>query len=102
MWPRNGGLPTRSRLDLPAQPAGAPARPAWDLESNATAFVTFLESCRVGHVVFVSSGAVYDGLIGDVTPESRVSPRLPYAISKLASELYLRFFIERRGTVSSG
>ena len=46
----------------------------------------------------VSSGAVYDGLTGEVTPATPVSPRLPYAISKLASEQYLRFFAERRGT----
>ena len=30
-----------------------------------------------------------------------MSPRLPYAISKLASEQYLRFFAEHRGTVGS-
>ena len=29
-------------------------------------------------------------LTGDVTPETPVSPRLPYAISKLAAEQYLR------------
>jgi UDP-glucose 4-epimerase len=52
-------------------------------------------------VVYVSSGAVYDGLSGAVSPASAVSPRLPYAISKLASEQYLRFFAEHRGSVSS-
>jgi nucleoside-diphosphate-sugar epimerase len=52
-------------------------------------------------VVYVSSGAVYDGLHGAVNPETAVSPRLPYAISKLASEQYLRFFAERRGSVDS-
>ena len=49
----------------------------------------------------VSSGAVYDGLSGAVSPATPVSPRLPYAISKLASEQYLRFFAEHRGSVSS-
>ena len=49
----------------------------------------------------MSSGAVYDGLRGGVSPETPVSPRLPYAISKLASEQYLRFFAEHRGTVDS-
>ena len=65
------------------------------------ALVTFLEQLRVGHFVYVSSGAVYDGLIGPVTPATPVAPRLPYAISKLASEHYLRFFAERRDTVDS-
>ena len=49
----------------------------------------------------MSSGAVYDGLRGAVSPATPVSPRLPYAISKLASEQYLRFFAEHRGTVDS-
>ena len=34
-------------------------------------------------------------------PGTPVSPGLPYAISKLASEQYLQFFCEHRGTVSS-
>jgi UDP-glucose 4-epimerase len=49
----------------------------------------------------VSSGAVYDGLTGEVTPATPVSPRLPYGISKLASEQYVRYFAERRGTLGS-
>jgi nucleoside-diphosphate-sugar epimerase len=84
-----------------SDPAVSADRPRWDLESNTTALVTFLEHCPAGHVVFVSSGAVYDGLIGNVTPATPVAPRLPYAISKLACEHYLRFFAERRGSVGS-
>jgi nucleoside-diphosphate-sugar epimerase len=83
-------------------PAASAERPRWDLDSNAGAFVTFLEHCPASHVVFVSSGAVYDGLQGTVTPETPVSPTLPYAISKLASEQYLRFFVTQRGSVDSG
>jgi len=63
--------------------------------------VTCLEHCPADHVVYLSSGAVYDGLSGAVSPKSAVSPRLPYAISKLAAEQYLRFFAEHRGSVSS-
>ncbi len=44
----------------------------------------------VGHLVYVSSGAVYDGLAGPVSPATAVRPRLPYAISKLASEQYVQ------------
>jgi UDP-glucose 4-epimerase len=82
-------------------PAASAQRPRWDLESNTVAFVTTLEQCPADHVVYVSSGAVYDGLSGAVSPDTAVSPRLPYAISKLASEQYLRFFTEHRRTVGS-
>jgi nucleoside-diphosphate-sugar epimerase len=82
-------------------PAASSAQPRWDLESNTTALVNFLEHCATDHLVYVSSGAVYDGLVGAVTPASEVSPRLPYAISKLASEQYIRFFSERRQSVGS-
>lgn len=82
-------------------PAASAERPRWDLESNTLAFVTCLEHCPADHVVYLSSGAVYDGLSGPVSPATAVSPRLPYAISKLASEQYLRFFAEHRGSVSS-
>lgn len=82
-------------------PAASSVRPRWDLESNAVALVNFLEHCPSRHVVFVSSGAVYDGLVGSVSPASAVSPHLPYAISKLASEYYLRFFTDPRRTVGS-
>ena len=97
-----GGTPD-AMLYLAANgdPAASAERPRWDLESNTLAFVTCLEHCPARHVVYVSSGAVYDGLSGAVTPASPVSPRLPYAISKLASEQYLRFFAERRDTVQS-
>jgi len=82
-------------------PARSAERPAWDLQLNTVALVTCLEHIRVGHFVYVSSGAVYDGLSGPVTPATPVAPRLPYAISKLASEHYLRAFAERRRTVAS-
>ena len=82
-------------------PAASSERPRWDLESNAVALVTFLEHCAVDHLVFLSSGAVYDGLTGEVAPGTPVSPVLPYAISKLASEQYVRFFCERRHALRS-
>jgi UDP-glucose 4-epimerase len=82
-------------------PALSAKHPRWDLESNTTALVNFLEHCPVDHLVFASSGAVYDGLTGPVSPATAVSPTLPYAISKLASEQYIRFFAERRRTPAS-
>jgi UDP-glucose 4-epimerase len=82
-------------------PAVSVGQPRWDLESNTVALVTFLEHCPVDHLVYLSSGAVYDGLLGAVTPETPVAPRLPYAISKLASEQYVRFFAGRRHAIGS-
>jgi len=82
-------------------PAVSVERPRWDLDSNTVALVNFLEHVRVGHMVYVSSGAVYDGLAGAVSPSAAVAPHLPYAIAKLASEHYVRFFAERRKTVDS-
>lgn len=82
-------------------PAASAERPRWDLESNTLALVTFLEQCPVEHLVYLSSGAVYDGLHGPVSPATPVSPRLPYAISKLAAEQYIRFFCELRHSLDS-
>jgi len=82
-------------------PAKSADRPAWDLMLNTLTLVTLLEHVRVGHFVYVSSGAVYDGLSGPVSPMTHVAPLLPYAISKLASEHYLRAFAERRKTVKT-
>ena len=82
-------------------PAKSADRPAWDLALNTLALVTLLEHVRFGHFVYVSSGAVYDGLRGDVSPQTSVAPRLPYAISKLASEHYVRAFAERRRSIGS-
>ena len=69
-------------------PAASAERPRWDLESNTVALVTTLEHCPADHVVYLSSGAVYDGLSGSVSPASAVSPRLPYAISKWVSKIF--------------
>lgn len=84
------GDPSRSAKD-----------PLWDLQSNTVALLTFLEQCPVSHLVYLSSGAVYEGLTGPVSPDSPVNPKLPYAVSKLASEGYIRFYAERRGSPDS-
>jgi len=73
-------------------PAVSAAKPAFDLNSNALTLVKLLEKIRFGKFIYFSSGAVYDGLSGPVTPSCALSPRLPYAISKLASERYLKHF----------
>jgi nucleoside-diphosphate-sugar epimerase len=75
-------------------PAVSVERPAFDLRSNTLTVVNLLENVRFGRLIYFSSGAVYDRLHGPVSPQSQVNPRLPYAISKLASERYLEHFRE--------
>jgi len=96
-----GGADAVLYLAANGDPAISTDRPRWDLEANTIALVTFLEHCHADRLVYVSSGAVYDGLRGAVTPATPVAPRLPYAIAKLASEHYVRFFAERRRTLGS-
>ena len=69
-------------------PAYSDHAPADDLRANAQSMVNVVNACRFGHLLFFSSGAVYDGLQGTVTPASALKPTLPYAISKWASERY--------------
>jgi nucleoside-diphosphate-sugar epimerase len=76
-------------------PAWSVAHPAEDLRDGALALVTFFSTFRAGRVVYFSSGAVYDGLNGPVSPASRLDPMLPYAVGKLASEQYVKFFGKR-------
>jgi nucleoside-diphosphate-sugar epimerase len=98
---RVGAVDACLYLTANGDPARSAERPVWDLQLNTVALVTFLERVSVGRLVYLSSGAVYDGLTGAVTPNTPVAPRLPYAISKLASEHYVRAFSERRQTLGS-
>ncbi len=75
-------------------PALSVSRPAFDLRSNTIALLELLEAITFDKFVYFSSGAVYDGLKGPVSPRTSISPHLPYAISKLTSERYLERFAE--------
>ena len=73
-------------------PAYSVGHPKEDLRDTALGLLTFFNHFRAQKVIYFSSGAVYDGLSGPVSPRSFLDPRLPYAISKLASEFYIKFF----------
>src|SRR6266852_4533169 len=73
-------------------------RPIDDLTTNAIGLLHLLQSCSLDHLVYLSSGTVYIGLTGLVGPDSAVSPTLPYAISKVAAEQYIRAFANYRQT----
>jgi len=84
-----------ARVDIP----WSVREPAADLMANTIPFLNFLEHVRVGKLVYFSSGAVYDGLQGEVEPTAPIAPTLPYAISKLDCERYAHFCQERRKTI---
>ena len=73
-------------------PALSVAKPAFDLRSNTISCVQLLEALHFERLIYFSSGAVYDGMVGAVSPRSHIAPLLPYSISKFASEQYLRHF----------
>ena len=75
--------------------------PLSDLDSTVRALVNFLENFSCEKFVFLSSGAVYDGLKGHVSPDSKLSPTLPYAISRLTAENYIRFYHKRRRSLGN-
>jgi len=97
----SGGADAVLYLAANGDPAASARDPLRDLQLNTVALVTFLQHVRAPRIVYLSSGAVYDGLSGVVTPASPVNPRLPYAISKLACEQYVRFFSEKSGAPAS-
>lgn len=68
--------------------------PVMDVQANIISLLNFLATFG-GRLVFMSSGAVYYGLRGQVSPATPVFPTFPYAISKYASEMYIRSFHER-------
>jgi nucleoside-diphosphate-sugar epimerase len=79
------------------------ADPGADLRANTITLLNVLAEFEIDRLVFLSSGAVYDGLVGPVGPASSLSPVLPYAISKLSSEQYVRhaFAVGQLGSYSN-
>ena len=75
----------------PVSVASKPA-PADDLMSGSIGFTTLLSSVHSDRLVYLSSGAVYEGLRGEVGPQLSVAPCLPYAVSKLACEACIPSF----------
>lgn len=87
-------LALASNTSIPA----SVAQPVEDLTTNVIGLLHLLQCCTFEHLVYLSSGAVYVGLSGLVGPASAVCPDLPYAISKLAAEQYIRAFMHHQHT----
>jgi len=66
--------------------------PSLDITTNIAPLTNFLKYFRGRRLIFFSSGAVYMGLKGQVSPSSKINPTIPYAISKYACELYIKFY----------
>ncbi len=81
-------------------PAYSVTHPEADLTDTVLGLLNFCRYFRGGKFIYFSSGAVYDGLEGPVSPRSALDPRLPYAISKLADEGYVKFF-RKSGRIDS-
>ena len=76
--------------------------PVTDADINIKGLLNILEASRkaaVKKVIFVSSGgAVYGEAEAVPTPESHpASPMSPYAVTKLAGEMYLAFYASEHG-----
>ncbi len=89
---RDGQIEAVIYLAGNGDPAYSVSHPDVDLTDTVLGLVHFLQHFTVGRFIYFSSGAVYDGLSGAISPSSRLDPRLPYAIGKLACEQYIKFF----------
>jgi nucleoside-diphosphate-sugar epimerase len=75
--------------------------PKEDLLLNTAPLLNLLEAVHTSRFVYFSSGAVYDGLKGEVDAGAQIAPTLPYAISKLACERYIEFHQHRRHSIEN-
>jgi len=66
--------------------------PTLDLQTNILPMINFLQNFSGDKLIFFSSGAVYMGLSGAISPSSNINPTIPYAISKFTCEQYIKFY----------
>jgi len=77
-------------------------KPAFDADINILGLINLLENCikfGVRKFIFASTGGAIYGITDNIpTPETeQPRPLSPYAISKLASEHYIRFYHHQYG-----
>ena len=69
------------------------SNPDKDLDMTAGSLINILQSCnKITRLVYLSTAGVYDGLKGEVTPDAKLNPTVPYCISKLMAEQYVKFY----------
>lgn len=78
---------------------GLAAREPWrDVEATAVTAAAMLGRVRTQRLVLLSSAAVYAGSTGCVGPDTPTAPAMPYALSKVYVEGFVRA-LAARGTV---
>jgi len=75
-----------------SDPTLSEANPIYDIENNILPLLKLLGRLKTDGLIYFSSGAVYDRRTGPVNPDWRISPKLPYAVSKMAGEQYIKHF----------
>lgn len=67
--------------------------PIKDIEKTVFTLINFLQSCgKIKRFVYMSTAGVYDGIKDIATPDAKLNPIIPYCISKLAAEQYIKFY----------
>lgn len=79
------------RVDIP----GSLRSPDLDLRDNAFTTLNLTRFVRCKHLIYVSTGAVYEGQRGLVDDSRVLVPSLPYAVHKLLGEAYARCAVQR-------
>lgn len=73
-------------------------KPIIDVETNITTLLNFLQCFKGEKLIYFSSGAVYMGLSGEVSPSMMINPTIPYSISKYTCEQYIQFYQKSKKT----
>jgi len=74
--------------------------PLTDLEANIHTLLNLIGTVKVRRFIFMSSGTVYLGKAGAVSTATPTNPLVPYGVTKLASELYIRTYTEKSDRIS--
>lgn len=66
--------------------------PMKDIEITIGSLLNTLQNCKIKRLVYMSTAGVYDGLKGKVDANAKLHPIVPYCISKLMAEQYVKFY----------
>jgi len=75
--------------------------PLYDFKSNALPIYNVLSSITAEHVIYFSSGLVYEDRVGEISVEKTViNPTIPYAISKFSAEQFVKL-AHKKGNIGN-
>lgn len=66
--------------------------PIKDIDITIGSLLNTLQNCRIKRLVYMSTAGVYDGIKGHVDANAKLNPVVPYCISKLMTEQYIKFY----------